>query len=103
MPELPANWIIAAFWTFGPLVVGGIGWLIRLGYTGLSSFREGQARQNETLARIETELEWWRKERESNKEEMRSAWSKIDRHGELLQDHGNRITKVEAVTRSLES
>lgn len=53
------------------------------------------AQQNAMLGKIETELEWWREFRESNRQEMKSAWSKIDHHDLVLQGHGERISRIE--------
>lgn len=106
-------WYVAAIWIFGPLILTGMGWLINIG-TGvlrsfrqwqrnqeasLSAFNQGQAKQNETLAMIENELQWWREFREENREEMKNAWGKIDRHEEILHSHEARITKIEAAPR----
>lgn len=94
--NLPIGLIVPLF-SFGVMVLGGIGWLIRISYTAVKSFRDGQELQNKTLVKIETELEWWRNFRERNEAEMKSAWGKIDRHDDILHDHASRIAKVEAL------
>lgn len=85
------------------LVFGGMGWLIKIAYAGISSFRQGQAEQNVTLAKIESELSWLRTVHDKNEAEAQAAWRKIDQHDQTLLSHEARVAKLESRVESLKA
>lgn len=85
------------------LVFGGMGWLIKIAYAGISSFRQGQAEQNVTLAKIESELSWLRTVHDKNEAEAQAAWRKIDQHDQTLLSHEARVAKLESRVEALKA
>lgn len=85
--------------TFGPLVgpslLGLVGWLIREIREGVKEYRLSQAEQNKRLTEIAKELEWLKDFRQESRENVKTAFVKIDRHEELLHSHGERLGKLE--------
>ena len=86
------TWVIQSY---GPIIIMGIGWLIRETRRGILEYHESQAEQNKSLAEIKVELTGLNDFRNESRGQLRSAWGKIDHHDLVLQGHGERISRIE--------